>query len=253
MGDHNAKPGDRPRASEPLRIEPPTTERIFDWADPLTRFGVYVSGGWTAVSIIALWAFADWTRKLPPNEWGDLAAGFAAPLAFFWLVLGFLQQGKELRLSSRALMLQVEELRNTVKHQADLVQVSRDQVTVQLRQDDEQRRARQISLRPRFVMMSIARSSDVGGHRFTVKLSNLGAIVTKVRVEFIGSDEFRFHIMTPDEPQQFKVTFPLDHATINGFIHFTNAEDAQSAVIFTGTVDKANQLSFSIDPGGVFA
>ncbi len=106
----------------------PLSRPIFDWSDPLTKFGVCVSTCWTVASIVALWAFADWSKKLPPNEWGDLAAGFAAPLAFFWLVLGFLQQGKELRLSSRALMLQVTELKSTVKHQADLAQATKQQV-----------------------------------------------------------------------------------------------------------------------------
>lgn len=237
-----------------LTALPTASSRIFDWSDPLTKFGVYVSAGWTIVSVVALWAFADWTNKLPPNEWGDLAAGFAAPLAFFWLVQGFLQQGKELRLSSRALMLQVEELRNTVKHQADLVQVTRDQVAVQLRQDEEQRRARQHSLRPRLLMMSAGMTSDIQGLRYTVRLTNIGATITKLRVEFIGGREFQFPMLADGEPQQFKITFPRDQAApINGIIHFTNAEEVQGAVVFVGTIDAAKQLSFVISPGGVFA
>jgi hypothetical protein len=58
------------------------------------------------------------------NEWGDVFAGLAAPIAFIWLVLGFLQQGEEFRLSSRALTLQVHELKESVEQQKQLVDAS---------------------------------------------------------------------------------------------------------------------------------
>ncbi len=109
--------------------EPLAHNRSFDWREPFFQVGVLLSVCWTIASIVILVVWAKWPAiGLPPNEWGDLAAGFAAPLAFFWLVLGFLQQGKELRLSSEALMLQVAELRNTVRHQADLAKATQQQV-----------------------------------------------------------------------------------------------------------------------------
>lgn len=253
MDGDSAKAGGRSPASEQVAIETAKPERIFDWADPLTRFGVYVSVGWTVISIVALWAFADWSKPLPPNEWGDLAAGLAAPLAFFWLVLGFLQQGKELRLSSRALMLQVEELKNTVRHQADLVEVTRQQVTVQLRQDEEQRRTRRLSIQPRFVMMTLVRTSDVAGNRYTVKLTNLGGTITRVRIEFADGPEFSFHMLTSDESQQFKVTFAEQTRLISGVIHYTNAEGVKDAVVFSGAINDAKQLNFAVPAEGVFA
>jgi hypothetical protein len=48
----------------------------------------------------------------------------AAPVAFIWLVLGFLQQGDELRLSTQALIYQVDELRESVEQQKQLVDAS---------------------------------------------------------------------------------------------------------------------------------
>lgn len=47
-------------------------------------------------------------RDLDLPSAGDLLAGLFAPLAFLWLVLGFYQQGAELR-------LQIEEMRNSVR------------------------------------------------------------------------------------------------------------------------------------------
>lgn len=63
---------------------------------------------------------------MTPNEFGDLMAGVFAPLAFMWLVLGFFQQGQELRNSGEALWLQMEELRNSVEQQRGLVEATRD-------------------------------------------------------------------------------------------------------------------------------
>lgn len=57
-----------------------------------------------------------------------------APLAFGWLVLGFLQQGKELRMSNEelqnsvnALKLQADELRNSVEQQKIMSGVAKSQ------------------------------------------------------------------------------------------------------------------------------
>lgn len=44
------------------------------------------------------------------NEWGDFLAGAFAPPAFLWLILGYLQQGEELKHSTEALKAQKEEL-----------------------------------------------------------------------------------------------------------------------------------------------
>jgi len=49
------------------------------------------------------------------NEFGDFIAGAFAPLAFFWLVRGFYQQGKGLEQNSEALTLQADELRKTTQ------------------------------------------------------------------------------------------------------------------------------------------
>ena len=45
---------------------------------------------------------------LAANEWGDWAAGIAAPLAFLWLVLGYMQQGAEISENTRELARSVD-------------------------------------------------------------------------------------------------------------------------------------------------
>ena len=48
------------------------------------------------------------------NELGDFIGGVSSPLAFLWLVLGFFQQSREIRLSNKALHLQAREMRRSV-------------------------------------------------------------------------------------------------------------------------------------------
>ena len=48
------------------------------------------------VGLLLNYAFSD-SKALSLNEWGDFLAGAFGPIAFMWLVTGYLQQGKELR------------------------------------------------------------------------------------------------------------------------------------------------------------
>jgi hypothetical protein len=84
------------------------------WAAHLTAF--YVGG-----AIIIMGAKFDDLILLKLNEIGDFAAGVFGPVAFVWLVLGYLQQGKELRISSDALCMQADELRASVMQQTEMV------------------------------------------------------------------------------------------------------------------------------------
>lgn len=65
------------------------------------------------------------------NELGDFLAGAFGPVAFLWLVLGFLQQGRELKLSSEALQLQAKELKNSVEQQTIMAQAAMQQIESQ--------------------------------------------------------------------------------------------------------------------------
>lgn len=63
-------------------------------------------------------------QSMSLNEVGDFLAGAFGPVAILWLVLGFFQQGIELRQGTAALNLQGEELKNAVEQQRQLATVS---------------------------------------------------------------------------------------------------------------------------------
>ncbi len=67
-------------------------------------------------------------RLLNSNELGDFLAGVFAPLAFLFLYLGYLQQGKELKISNEAFNKQCEELKNSVEQQSKLVSFQQQEI-----------------------------------------------------------------------------------------------------------------------------
>ena len=58
--------------------------------------------------------------NLALNELGDFLGGVSSPLAFMWLVLGYFQQSREIRLSSKALQLQAAEMKRSVDEHRQL-------------------------------------------------------------------------------------------------------------------------------------
>ncbi len=84
------------------------------WANLERRFkgGVIASIFWLTVGLGYAWGFFGWSNFwcLKPNELGDFFAGLSAPLAFLWLVLGYMQQGEE-----------IKETRVEIKRQADSI------------------------------------------------------------------------------------------------------------------------------------
>lgn len=74
-------------------------------------FGIIASFIWFTGFALLLFFKRDTFGILTLNEWGDLFSGFAAPLALIWLIIGYIQQGEELRLNTRALEAQEEEFR----------------------------------------------------------------------------------------------------------------------------------------------
>lgn len=126
---------------------------------------------------------------MKPNEWGDLLAGVFSPLAFLWLVIGYFQQGEELRHSANALWIQSEELRHSVEEQRDLVNVTREQLIwekekIEIEQAAMQRRAVPvINARPGGNMTSS------GVWQRDVQISNYGPPCTMVKISVLLDDK----------------------------------------------------------------
>lgn len=95
-------------------------------------FGIYV---------VASYKHADFAA-LKLNELGDFLAGVFAPLALLWLVIGYFQQGDELRQNSEALLLQAKELNQAAEHAGGMLEVARKEheLTIEKLNADHQER-----------------------------------------------------------------------------------------------------------------
>jgi hypothetical protein len=92
---------------EPLRDDKRERRR-------LPMVGLALSVVYLAGLVIYLAVQGQNPAELRLNELGDFLGGASSPLAFLWLVLGFFQQSREIRLSNRALHLQAAEMKRSV-------------------------------------------------------------------------------------------------------------------------------------------
>ena len=121
-------------------------------------------------------------REMEPNGFGDLLAGTFAPLAFLGLVLGFFQQGDELRHSSHALWLQSQELANSVEQQRQLVEVTREELLLQSEVMKAQRDELSRSSMPVLQMTVYHTYNRAGFTEVGLRLANFGEPASNVIV-----------------------------------------------------------------------
>lgn len=128
-------------------------------------------------------------ENLKLNEIGDFLAGAFGPLAILWLILGFFQQGIELRQNSQALLLQAEELRKSGEHQQVLAEVAREDLKATLEQmrlthqrSEEEREAQKQLNEPRFIL-SGSGGAHSGKSRHKVQLLNAGMDAAEISLE----------------------------------------------------------------------
>jgi len=152
----------------------------------LTGIGVAITLAYLIAAALLGWGEWDEFSGMRPNEVGDFLAGVVGPLALLWLILGYFQQGEELKQSTEALRLQAEELRNSVSQQQALVEVTKKQAEAQLEafrhEREEQRRARS----PLFVLDQLGGYASGNQQTYKFRLRNHGATVTKCAIVVEG-------------------------------------------------------------------
>lgn len=133
--------------------------------------------------VVALYLRGVDVGAMKPQDLGSFLGGVVGPLAFFWLVLGFFQQGIELRHSVQALNLQSEELKNSVEQQKALVDLTREQFEHEreLRAAAE-REAEYLSV-PRIGVQNCGYLKHGPAYQFTFLLANAGATCTSVKFQ----------------------------------------------------------------------
>lgn len=103
------------------------------------------------------------------SELGDFLAGAFSPIAFLWLVIGYLQQQKELQQNTRALELQAEELKNSVDQYREMVSVARDQLLMDRENINQSKKDKENQYKPRIKPPIIAPAVISGGDNYTYR------------------------------------------------------------------------------------
>ena len=206
---------DDPAPSEGGENEPGKADRLPaqkpKMSNHLFVFGVLLTAGWL-IGVAAWW---EWSlgslRELEPNAFGDFLAGTFAPVAFLWLVLGFWQQGKELRNSADALWLQMEELRNSVDQQRDLVRATRDLRDTELRLHEARvAEERRIALPMLTITGAGGSSNGSDSYNFRYRLTNSGRPCNEVQVAVGNHVRRREARMESGQHTDFEIGGSLD-------------------------------------------
>lgn len=155
---------------------------------------MYKKIGWTLTLIwlsgIFWYLHLRWENvwRLYPNEMGDLLAGAVAPLAFLWLVIGYFQQGEELKQNTHALRMQAEELKNSVEQQRIIARANLEEIEHLKEAAQFAKLERQASLSPIF-KSQIKLTNDVGDYVAHTQVINHGKTVRHVTVSLYSTLE----------------------------------------------------------------
>lgn len=84
----------------------------------LERLGIAITLVWLALFSCLLYLKWESAASMGLNEWGDFLAGATAPIAFLWLIIGYVLQRRELTLNTNMLSLQRIELERQAKELA---------------------------------------------------------------------------------------------------------------------------------------
>lgn len=147
--------------------------------------------------MIAQW---ETMKTMEPNEWGDFLAGWLGPIGVLWLIVGYLQQGLELRQNTRALETQAKELRDQVKQlessvtqQTALVLATQEQIGLERERQKREEELRFQQAQPRFVFEGswIEYRPDRKTCVLSLDLTNIGSTISNVVIRSEPRIDFR--------------------------------------------------------------
>ncbi|MCP4744888.1 MAG: hypothetical protein GY874_01930 [Desulfobacteraceae bacterium] len=152
----------------------------------LIATGIYI---FAAYKLFAMSGGINELLTLKLNEVGDFLAGVFGPLTIFWLILGFFQQGIELKQSTEALKMQAKELNNSVQQQKDIVEVSREQLVASNQALQLERQKHIDSYKPNFIFRESGYKRTGERIFFFATAINSGATVKNVSFSINGNGE----------------------------------------------------------------
>lgn len=176
----------------------------------LARIGISVTILYSLLVVVVVVAKLGYGAlpDLRLNEVGDSLAGGVGPIALLWLILGFFQQGIELKQNTKALKLQAAELANLVEQQAktvalqestlerenEMLNLARQESDSRMRAAEEEAARARRAADPNIVCIGSGSSGSGAKWDYSITLLNAGATVYDVNAKF--DVEMRMHAGT---------------------------------------------------------
>ncbi|HHG3069410.1 hypothetical protein HYO50_22620 [Vibrio parahaemolyticus] len=177
----------------------------------LTKIGFVLTGCYIVGLATLLNGRFEQVLSMQLNEIGDFFAGIFGPVAFLWLVLGFLQQGKELQQSTKALELQATELNQSVEQQRELVEVTRAQLEAERLAIELENERRAHAAKPDFLIISRGATHSGGKSSYTFGIKNAGNTATRIKTEFSENMSEQstpsFHVLEKNQEAKITLSF----------------------------------------------
>lgn len=132
---------------------------------------------------------------MDPNHIGDLLAGIFGPVAFLWLVLGYLQQGIEIDQNTDALKLQAEQLKISVRAHQEMVDLLREELELNRKGFLHQRLVAGTQGNPQFVLSHIKqrvgfttsrRNENFSEKLLVIEIKNVGEKADSLKISIDG-------------------------------------------------------------------
>jgi hypothetical protein len=174
----------------------------------LAWVGIIGSGAYATLIFKLAGSKIDALERMPLNEMGDFLAGVFGPVAILWLILGFFQQGHELRQNNEALRLQADELRNSVNQQKEMAGIAGRQLEAELLKANYEREQREAALLPSLRLIANVPSAD-GSLNVNFYISNQGNNAEDISLycddRFVGSTSS----LETNQKTLFKTSLPV--------------------------------------------
>lgn len=180
-------------------------------------------------------------RTLDLNNIGDFLSGVFGPVAFLWLVLGFLQQGKELK-------LQAEELRHSVQQQTEIAAATREQAESQRIAMDVDRARYEDQFLARLVFRPKHSMTNNGMRTHFFDLQNLGGDAINLTLGMdppaLGQDLVRLGVLARSAITEIPMDYDLRNGDINAtlVLNYETVQGRPQTSLFDFILDSKNSL-----------
>ena len=203
-------------------------------------FGSIVTILWILLCLFIVRSKWGEAHTLKLNEWGDVFAGFVAPLAFFWFVLSFLQQSEELKQNTKALELQSEELRSSVEHQRAMVEVTRLQVENELEASRQEKARVRHAAQPKFVFLGSGGMHTQGNHQYSLRYQNVGNTASEITI---------LNEPVPPRHSSFRIPSVLRGGILELTLSYNDPKDNVSklSLYFTDAMGNPGEVHFMLN------